>query len=98
MVFLPIFAEKGGVWAQSKNPYQKKTEVVKKKGGGLRILTKSKKNSFLMPPLTGIISITAMTKKSKTCFIIKEKTMSHLFLFFSAGGVCGLFTQVESSN
>ena len=35
VVFLPFFAEKGGgVWPNPKNPYQKKTEVVKKGGGG----------------------------------------------------------------
>ena len=42
----------GGGLAQSKNPYQKKTEVVKKGGGGgLSFFTKSKKNSFLRLPL-----------------------------------------------
>ena len=39
VVFLPFFAEKGGgvVWAESKNPYQKKTEVVKKRDGGVSL-------------------------------------------------------------
>ena len=37
-----------------KNPYQKKTAVVKKRGrggGGLSFLTKSKKKQFFMPTL-----------------------------------------------
>ena len=35
-----------------KNPYQKKTEVVKKGGGGVSVfLLKVKKNSFFMAPL-----------------------------------------------
>ena len=46
--FLPFFAEKGWVSDPSKkNPYQKKTEVVKKgEGGGLSFLTESKKKIF----------------------------------------------------
>ena len=34
---LPIFAEKGGVWAESKKSLSEKTEVVKKGGGGVLI-------------------------------------------------------------
>ena len=35
----------------AKNPYQKKLRWSKKVEGGLSFLTKSKKNSFFMPPL-----------------------------------------------
>ena len=49
--FLTIFRRKGGGSGLSqKNLYQKKTEVVKKRGGGLSFLTQSKKNSFFMAP------------------------------------------------
>ena len=53
VVFGPFFAEKGGgVWPNPKNPYQKKTEVVKKGGGrgGLSFLLKVKKTVFLPLP------------------------------------------------
>ena len=33
-MFLPFFAERGGVWAESKKSLTEKTEVVKKGGGG----------------------------------------------------------------
>ena len=48
---MTIFRQKGGgAGLSQKNLYQKKTEVVKKRGGGLSFLTQSKKNSFFMAP------------------------------------------------
>jgi len=43
--FFDYFAEKGGVWAESKNPYQKKLRWSKKGEGGYQFLTKSTKKT-----------------------------------------------------
>ena len=50
-----LLSVKKGVWTKSKNPYQKKTEVVKKGGGGgLSFFTKSKKTVFYGSPYVQI--------------------------------------------
>ena len=56
-IFLPFFAEKGGVLPNPKNPYQKKLRWSKKgEGGSQFFFTKSKKKTVFMPPLSHVSS------------------------------------------